>query len=100
MIGMLLFMLAQVAQPPSPTIPWASSALLVKMGPDPVLVVTVVPDGDGWLVVAGSRKWSSLGKVSCGDMGATFPTASTKVIVHRDGGRSLTISMSCPEKKP
>jgi hypothetical protein len=102
MIGpaLYLWMLAQHPTPP-PKIGWAATtprSLTIRTTSDPARVVTMIPDGDGWIVVGASGAWAGVGRVDCGQ--GALAGVPNKVIVHREGSPQLTISLACPIEEP
>lgn len=70
--------------------PWTTTAPLLKIAPDPIMAVTLVPTEKGWLLVAGGRTYSAQGELTCTE------NPPRKIIVVREGHPSLTVSLECP----
>jgi hypothetical protein len=88
MIPLLVALLLQadLARPSSPTLTF------YQRKPIRVHAVTLVPDGDGWRVIAGTSEGAVSGLVGCNDHNAT-----RRLMV--EGAPRLTIMLDCPENK-
>ena len=89
--ALYLYMLAQLAPQPLYNGPWVTTAPLLKIKTDPIIAVTLVPTEKGWLLVAGSRTFSSQGELTCdGNPPRTITVVS-------EGHPRLVLSLECPK---
>ena len=87
MIGPALYLWMMAQQPR--LVSWGKLALKQ----DPVVALTLIPDGDGWLVGGMSASWSSVARVDC--------EGPRNILAPRQGKPTLKITLECSEvRKP
>ena len=90
--ALYIYMMAQLAPQPLYAGPWTLSAVAIKPTTNPVAVVTLVPYGDDWLLVAGNSTWAAPAILDC------KKTPPLKVIVHREERPDLVFSLDCKKE--